>query len=66
MNIDLMQIVAELGGGPGALIIVGLGIFGWRKDRRADQLTDKFISAIHSQNEAMNNLAREIERANQK
>lgn len=66
MNIDFMQIVAELGGGLSSMVIVGLFFLFLRKSNRVDQLTDTIISMGQSQTEAMHDLSRQIEKADQK
>lgn len=44
MTEELMGIIAELGGGLSAVALVFVALWGWNRQKRLDELTDKFIS----------------------
>lgn len=66
MNVDLPELFNALGGGPLAVAFVGLAFLYWRLLNRNDKLVDTIIDMGDRQTEAMNNLAREIEKATDK
>ena len=66
MTVDLPEVVNALGGGPLAIGLVALGFLYWRALSRIDALTDRIISMSATQSEAMNQLARQIEKATDK
>ncbi len=57
------KLVLLLGGGPSALALIGLSWLYWKKSQRVDHLTDRLFDMSKEQTEAMNELARQIERA---
>lgn len=63
MDIDWAELLAALGGGPSAVALIFLGWLYWRSIKRNDDLTDKIIEISINQANAMNELARSIERA---
>lgn len=40
---DWTAIITELGGGLSSVVIVALGFWAWTRERRINDLTDKFI-----------------------
>ncbi|MFY0633688.1 MAG: hypothetical protein JXQ91_07745 [Vannielia sp.] len=62
MEIDWSELLAALGGGPSAVALIFLGWLYWRAISRNDDLTDKIIDISVNQANAMNELARSIEK----
>lgn len=60
------DIINALGGGPGAVGLVAMGVAIWRLWNRNDTLTDRIIDMGAKQTEAMNALSREIEKATER
>ncbi len=58
---DWSEIITTLGGGPLAIMVVGLVWDRVRISKRVDYLTDKLIEANSVSSTAMNGLARQIE-----
>lgn len=57
---DWTAIISELGGGLSAVVIVGLAFWGWTRERRINELTDKFIEQNAENIASMNNLTSAI------
>lgn len=57
---DWTTIIQELGGGLSAIVLVALAWWGYMKDKRADELTDKFIDLNSDNIQAMNRLTTAI------
>jgi len=58
--VDWTTIIQELGGGLSAIVISGLAFWGWTKERRVNELTDKFIDLNGDNIQAMNRLTSAI------
>ncbi|MBM61955.1 MAG: hypothetical protein CL484_03265 [Acidobacteria bacterium] len=56
------EVIAALGGGVPAVVIIGLAIWGRGREKRADELVDKMIEMGVNTTNAMNELSRSIER----
>lgn len=59
-TVDWTAIIQELGGGLSAVVLVGLAWWAYVKDKRADELTDKFIDLNSDNIQAMNRLTTAI------
>lgn len=58
--VDWTIIIQELGGGLSAIVLVGLAWWGYMKDKRANDLTDKFVDLNTDNIQAMNRLTTAI------
>lgn len=57
---DWTGIIKELGGGLPAIVIVGLAFWVWTRERRINELTDKFIDQNSENITSMNQLTSAI------
>lgn len=57
---DWTAVIKEMGGGLSAVVLSGLAWWGYMKDKRANELTDKFIDLNSDNIQAMNRLATAI------
>lgn len=57
---DWGTIITELGGGLPAVVLVAVAFWGYQKDKRANELTDKFIDLNSDNIQAMNRLSTAI------
>lgn len=57
---DWTFIIGELGGGLSALVIAGLAFWGWTRERRVNELTNKFIEQNAENISAMHQLTSAI------
>jgi len=57
---DWTSIITELGGGLPAVVIVALAFWSWNREKRINDLTDKFIEQNGENISAMNKLTSAI------
>ena len=62
---DWSNIIKELGGGLSAVALVGLAFWVWTKEKRNNELTDKFIDMNSDNIQAMNRLTNAIREGRQ-
>lgn len=61
MNWD--RIIDQLGGGPGAVALVGLAFAWWSERQRNDRMVDTILTLSREQTVALNALTNAIERS---
>lgn len=57
---DWNAIFKELGGGLSSVVIAALAFWGWNKEKRVSELTDRFIDLNSDNIQAMNRLSTSI------